>query len=286
MARHGPEDMLANASFAVSAEGPSSPWRTNALLMLGSAHLLLGDEAAADAAFADSVEAGGIAGALVAWASRAGLAMAARDWRAAERYAQESRAIIARAQVGHILPSLATYAVAARIAIHHGDLGHAREELVRAQLVRPLATYAAPWVAVGALLELARAYLAMADPAGARNVVSEAEAITRRRPALGVLNASLEELRGTLRDASFTLVGSSALSTAELRLLPILSTPLTFQEIGERMFLSRHTVKTQAISIYSKLGASSRSEAVQRAIELGLLEPFPGLAPARRPTTD
>ena len=53
--------------------------------------------------------------------------------------------------------------------------------------------------------------------------------------------------------------------------------PLTSKEIGDRMFLSRHTVKTQAISIYGKLGASSRSEAVQRAIEIGLLEPFPGL---------
>ena len=192
-------------------------------------------------------------------------------------FARESRAIITRAQVGHILPSLATYAVAARIAIHHGDLAHAREELVRAQLVRPLATYGAPWVAVGALLELARAYLAIADPAGARNVVSEAEAIVRRRPALGVLVARLAEMRQTLGDAATTLAGSSALSTAELRLLPILSTPLTFKEIGDRMFLSRHTVKTQAISIYSKLGASSRSEAVLRAIEIGLLEPFPGL---------
>jgi ATP/maltotriose-dependent transcriptional regulator MalT len=41
--------------------------------------------------------------------------------------------------------------------------------------------------------------------------------------------------------------------------------------------VSRHTVKTQTVSIYGKLGASSRGEAVDRAIELGLLEPFPGL---------
>ena len=126
--------------------------------------------------------------------------------------------------------------------------------------------------------------LPLADPAGARNVISEAEAIVRRRPALGTLIASLEDMRERLRDASTALAGPSALSTAELRLLPILSTPLTFKEIGERMFLSRHTVKTQAISIYGKLGASSRSEAVQRAIELGLLDPFPGLAPGRRPS--
>jgi ATP/maltotriose-dependent transcriptional regulator MalT len=34
---------------------------------------------------------------------------------------------------------------------------------------------------------------------------------------------------------------------------------------------AQHTVKTQAISIYRKLGASSRSEAVQRLQEIGLL---------------
>jgi LuxR family maltose regulon positive regulatory protein len=38
------------------------------------------------------------------------------------------------------------------------------------------------------------------------------------------------------------------------------------------MFLSRTTIKSQAMSIYRKLGASSRSQAVARSRELGLLE--------------
>jgi LuxR family transcriptional regulator, maltose regulon positive regulatory protein len=63
----------------------------------------------------------------------------------------------------------------------------------------------------------------------------------------------------------------STLTTAELRLLPLLPTHLTFQEIGERLYISKHTVKTQAISIYHKLGASSRSEAITRLQEIGLL---------------
>jgi DNA-binding CsgD family transcriptional regulator len=62
-----------------------------------------------------------------------------------------------------------------------------------------------------------------------------------------------------------------ALTGAELRLLPLLSTHLSFPEIASELFLSRNTVKSQAYSIYHKLGASSRSQAVARSRELGLL---------------
>jgi LuxR family transcriptional regulator, maltose regulon positive regulatory protein len=65
-------------------------------------------------------------------------------------------------------------------------------------------------------------------------------------------------------------LAASALTAAELRLLPMLSTHLSLPEIAEEMFLSRHTVKSQAASIYRKLGACSRSQAVTRSRNLGL----------------
>ena len=65
--------------------------------------------------------------------------------------------------------------------------------------------------------------------------------------------------------------GAPALTSAELRLLPLLSTHLSFPEIAGELFLSRNTIKSQAYSIYRKLGASSRSQAVARSRELGLL---------------
>ena len=68
-----------------------------------------------------------------------------------------------------------------------------------------------------------------------------------------------------------TPLGSSSLTAAELRLVPLLSTHLTYAEIGDRLFVSRHTVKTQTGSIYRKLDVSSRAGAVQRIIELGLI---------------
>jgi LuxR family maltose regulon positive regulatory protein len=68
--------------------------------------------------------------------------------------------------------------------------------------------------------------------------------------------------------------------------LPMLSTHLMFEEIADRLHVSKHTVKAQVVSIYGKLGVSSRGEAVDRAIEIGLLEPFSGLRFAGRPQRD
>jgi hypothetical protein len=56
-------------------------------------------------------------------------------------------------------------------------------------------------------------------------------------------------------------------------LLPWLATHLSFREIGDRLFVSPTTVKTQALSIYRKLDASSRSEAVMAAVHVGLMDP-------------
>ena len=43
-------------------------------------------------------------------------------------------------------------------------------------------------------------------------------------------------------------------------------------EIGERLFISLHTVKTHARRINGKLGVERRTQAVARAKELGLLK--------------
>ena len=141
----------------------------------------------------------------------------------------------------------------------------------QAARLRPQLTYAVPFLAVQTLVELARAYLALADPAGARVVLREASAILRLRPDLGSLPREADELSSTIDTLRVGSVGASSLTAAELRLVPLLSTHLSFREIGERLYVSRHTVKTQAISIYRKLGVSSRSEAIDRVLEIGLL---------------
>ena len=126
-----------------------------------------------------------------------------------------------------------------------------------------------PHRSVQTLLDLGRVYLALDDVAGARAVVRQAGEIIQERPDLGALPEQAAELTATLDRIGQGTVGASSLTAAELRLLPLLSTHLTLLEIGERLS-ARNTVKTQAVSIYRKLGVSSRSQAMQRVRELGL----------------
>ena len=114
--------------------------------------------------------------------------------------------------------------------------------------------------------------MSLGEIAGARTLLREINEILRVRPGLGVLVEQTEELRSQLALHGSDAGGFQALTTAELRLLPYLSTHFTFREIGEALYVSPHTVKSQAISIYRKLGVSSRSEAVRIAREIGLLE--------------
>ena len=115
--------------------------------------------------------------------------------------------------------------------------------------------------------------VALADAAEVRTLLLEIDDILHRRPQMGSLLVEVDRLRQQVRGLA---MGSqdgwaATLTTAELRLLPLLASHWSFREIGDQMFLSRNTIKTQAISIYRKLGVSSRTQALEKAAELGLL---------------
>jgi LuxR family transcriptional regulator, maltose regulon positive regulatory protein len=99
----------------------------------------------------------------------------------------------------------------------------------------------------------------------------EANDILRRRPGLGILPEQAGQLRSKLDGIHERAVGASSLTRAELGILRLLPTHFSFQEIGERLYVSENTVKKHAVSVYRKIGVSSRGQAVQRAQQLGLL---------------
>ena len=122
-------------------------------------------------------------------------------------------------------------------------------------------------------LELTRAHLALGDAGAARTILTETEEVLELRPEMGVLVDDARELHEHVAATSGSAgAWAMSLTGAELRLLPFLATHLTFPEIAERLFVSRNTIKTEAVAVYRKLGASSRSQAIERAVEVGLLE--------------
>jgi LuxR family maltose regulon positive regulatory protein len=63
----------------------------------------------------------------------------------------------------------------------------------------------------------------------------------------------------------------SELSATELRVLRYLPTNLSRSDVARELYVSVNTVNTHVRNIYSKLGAASRTEAVERARQLRLL---------------
>jgi DNA-binding CsgD family transcriptional regulator len=63
------------------------------------------------------------------------------------------------------------------------------------------------------------------------------------------------------------------LTGQEQRVLVLVAEGLTNPEIGERLYLSRHTVKEYVSNAMHKLDAGNRIEAVRKATSLGLIEP-------------
>ena len=277
LCQQGPEQMRADAELAASTIAAGSFWRATPILLRGMAHLIAGEVDRADVFFEDAVAearaAGGATDACVALAERSLLAMASGAQDVAGRHLAEARAVARQANLEDYPPVTIMYAVAARLALHGADRPRARSELTRAQRIRPALTYALPHLAVQARLELARCHLALADAAAARILLREVDEILIRRPGLGAFARHAEDLRAELsRARGPSAAGASALTAAELRLLPLLSTHLSFPEIAAEVFLSPHTIKSQSRSRYRKLGASSRSQAVTRARELALLD--------------
>ena len=85
--------------------------------------------------------------------------------------------------------------------------------------------------------------------------------------ALGDQDAAGSTVTGTDRFLGL------ALTHGETRVLNYLPTNLSAREIARELYVSVNTVKTHQRHLYQKLGARSRSQAVERARALGLLAP-------------
>ena len=93
----------------------------------------------------------------------------------------------------------------------------------------------------------------------------------RPDPFIDTLVAVALEVRAAQPgSAPSSWVLAEPLTTAEERVLQLLPTS-SYLQIADTLYISRNTVKTHLRSIYQKLGVASRSEALERAVDLRLL---------------
>ena len=188
-------------------------------------------------------------------------------------HARAAQALVEETGLSDYATSAIVHVATARVALHEARVQDARAALTRAHRLRPQLDHGIPWLTIQVGLELTRAHLTLSEPAAARTVLTETERVLELRPDMGSLVGEARELRERVAATSGSAgAWAMSLTGAELRLLPYLATHLTFPEVAGRLFISRNTVKTEAVAIYRKLGVASRSEAIERAVEVGLLE--------------
>ena len=189
LCRRGVARMRADAEFAVGTLARGSFNRPNAALQLAFAHWLAGEVDQADDVFADvaeeGLELGTLEAAALALSERAAIAIERGAWIQAEELAERALRIIHRSRMDEYPTSALLYALAARVALQHGGAARAQEFLARAQRLRSRLTYAVPYFSIQTRLELARAYLALADAGGAWTMLREIERCCAASPISG-----------------------------------------------------------------------------------------------------
>jgi LuxR family maltose regulon positive regulatory protein len=197
------------------------------------------------------------------------------------------------------LPAARRSLMQARIALAAGD-HHAAQEHLQAPSLHDLT----PRRALVRQILLAAAVIVRGDPMTAsilsdaleaarhwgflNTVVTTAPQVTsylvehsprmRPDPFMEQLISAALEVRAAQPDASPSRpMLIEPLTAAETRILKLLPTS-TYLQIGATLYISRNTVKTHLRSIYQKLGVTSRSEAIERAVDLRLLlnRPYAG----------
>jgi LuxR family maltose regulon positive regulatory protein len=272
LCRDGVERMADDASAALAQLPSRSPAYACALLLLGVSQALRGHAQGAELTLVEATEHAGDSDLVLAaaLAELSLLAQAREEWTRGEDLVREARDVLGdgdSAVAGLVL------AASARSALRNSNWVRVDDDLDRFHSVKTRLGPGLPWLAVQARLELARTYLALNDLGAVRELLAELDVLHLARPHLGALRSATYELREESDRLQREPAAGSSLTAAELRLLPLLTTHLTFRQIAQHLYVSRNTIKTQAISVYRKLGVSSRTEAIERAVQLGLLRP-------------
>src|SRR3954454_22980127 len=271
VAAGGVAHMGSDAARAYELEPEDSPWRPMCCLIEGVSHHLTGTPDAAEALLLDGARRGTVAAPNIQTLCRAQLALVAADrddWESAVGFSTRALAKVEHYALGDYPISALVFAASAMIRARRGRVDEAQHDAREARRLLAMLTDFIPWYEAETRLALAATAVRLGDAPGARELIAGAERFARHMPEATVLHLWLRDAGARLEAGG---AAPSLLTTAELRILGFLPTHLSFREIADRLYVSANTVKTQAHAVYRKLDAASRSEAVARATQLGLL---------------
>src|SRR4051794_32261439 len=276
--RNGLADMAAQAEIAYAAAADDSPWQSLSCLLQGVAAHLQRDPARARAYLEEGARRGGIAAPAIqvlCLAQLALLAIDAVDWSEAETLASRARSQVDRVGLADSPLAALVFAVSARVRAQRGRADEAQQDRrTTLSLLERLPEFA-PWYTAEVRIVLAAAAVRRGDLVGSRSLVGDAARAMSEIPEAVVLADWVEQVEAGAATLAVSVARPASLTTAELRVLKLLPTPLSFRQMAGGLHVSANTVKTHAHAIYRKLDASSRSEAVERAREAGLLGDAP-----------
>jgi LuxR family transcriptional regulator, maltose regulon positive regulatory protein len=274
VAAEGLSQMLRDAEFVVAAErGAGTRWIMDGWRGVATAHLLSGRPEAAIGAFSEVLvltrgrpDLNHMAVNCLGYSALA--AADAGDWRRARKWAREAHALTTESGLEQVIQSVAPYTAHATVLVHDSLFPQAEKALQHARGMLPM-LHALRWFEADISLRCAHMCLDLGDADGALELADLARAGLSHYPDPGIL---LERLAAV--DSRLSSGGELVLTPSELRLIPFLPSHLSLQEIGDRLYLSRATIKTHTDSVYRKLDVSSRFAAVERLEALGLF-PLP-----------
>jgi LuxR family maltose regulon positive regulatory protein len=159
------------------------------------------------------------------------------------------------------------------VLAHEGKLDEARAAFERAVQSRRYWFGVSPWPTVEALFRFAGLLVDTGDAAEAAALLAEAREVLTSLPGGAQAQlARLERLdRRMAARRTVTMHIAEPLTEREEAVLRLLRGSLSLREIGQELFLSANTIKTHTRAIYRKLGVSTRTEAVERGYDAGLL---------------
>jgi LuxR family maltose regulon positive regulatory protein len=259
-----------NALLATKLQRPESPFWTRVCWALAKCCYYRGRLDEADRLFGELAEVGPREERWVLAAS----AFAYRSLIAGDRGKVDEQFLLAEEAAGltrdrgaQELLGEVRLATGASIAAR-AELNHALQHVTHGVAVlRPLGR---PLDLANALIRRAAVLEGLGRRRAAAVAIREARAAVDSCPDPGVLRERIEALEQSAQARPRRQ--ETKLTNRELVVLRMLKGPLSERDIGRELYLSHNTVHSHTRSIYRKLGVSSRAEALQRALALGLLK--------------